>query len=89
MVLLKISQKSQENICTGVSFSVKIQAGGLQLCYKETQYWRLFVNSAKLLKTLFLETSVNGCFLRVRSLRVSIRKSSDFYYAEDCFTYFL
>ena len=85
MVLLKISQKSQENICTGVSFSIKIQARGLQLCYKETQYWRFSVNSAKFLKTLILETSVNGCFLRVRSFR----KVSDFYYADDCFTYFL
>ena len=30
-VFLKISQDSQENICTGVSFAIKLSTGGLQL----------------------------------------------------------
>ena len=38
-----------------------------------------FVNSAKFLKVPVLETSVNDCFWRVRSLRVSFCKVSGFY----------
>ena len=30
-VFLEISQNSQENICAGVSFLIKLQASGLQL----------------------------------------------------------
>ena len=30
-VFLKISQNSQENICAGFSFAIKLQAGNLQL----------------------------------------------------------
>ena len=30
-MFLKISQSSQENICAGVTFAIKLQAGGLQL----------------------------------------------------------
>ena len=35
-VVLKNSQYSQENICGGVSFLIKLQALGLQLYWKET-----------------------------------------------------
>ena len=30
-MFLKISQSSQENICAGVTFAIKLQAGRLQL----------------------------------------------------------
>ena len=36
IMFLKISQKPQKYICIRVSFLMKIQAGGLQLYYKDT-----------------------------------------------------
>ena len=51
-VLLKLSQKSQETICDGVFFKIKIHAGALSLYYKETLVLAVFVNPAKFLKTL-------------------------------------
>ena len=47
-VLLKILHKSQRNICAGVSFLIKIQAGGLQLYHKETPMLVFFINYAKI-----------------------------------------
>ena len=52
-VFLEISQNSQENTCTGVSFLIKLQALGLTLLKK--RLWHRFfpVNFVKFLRTLY------------------------------------
>ena len=52
---LEISQKSRKNICVGVSFLMKIQAGGMQLYYRDPgigdfcKFCKIFKNSERLL----------------------------------------
>ena len=85
-MLLKISQKSQKNICAGVSFLIKAQTGGLQLYYKETPVLVFFVNSAKI-KNPYVGNVCERLLLRVKFLRVSFHKVLAFYFVDDCFTY--
>ena len=57
-VFLEISQNSQENTCARVSFSIKLQALGLQLYLKKGLWHRCFpVNFVKYLRTPFLQNT--------------------------------
>ena len=59
-----MSKNHRKNICAGLSFLKKIQAGCLQLYYKETPVLVLFVNSAKFLRTLILENVCERLLLK-------------------------
>ena len=60
-VFLKISQKSQKNICAWVFFNKDSNWGPATLLQRDSGTGvSFFVNSAKFLKTLVLETSANG-----------------------------
>ena len=62
-VFLKISQNSQENVCTRVSFEIKLQDSDLQLYYKKTLWHRrFFVNFAKFIRPPFLQNTSGGFF---------------------------
>ena len=61
-VFKNFAKITEKHMCRGL-FLTKIQAGGLQLYCKVTPVLLFFlVNPVKVLKTLILETSVNGCF---------------------------
>ena len=67
-VFLEISQNSQENTCTRVSFLIKLQASGLRpaTVLKKGLWHRYFPNnSAKFLRTLFHRTPLGYCFSTV------------------------
>ena len=61
-MFLKISQNSQENSCTRVSFLLKLQASGSTLLKKRLWHRCFPVNFAKCLRTLFLKNTSGGCF---------------------------
>ena len=73
-MFLKISQKIRENSCAGVGFLILRLLEACNFIKKRLRYcfgfFCFFVNSRKFLKILILETSVNGCFWRVKYLRV-------------------
>ena len=71
--VLKNSTNSQENICSGVSFAIKLQAGGLQLYQIQNlvqvlscKFWVIFIRIS------ILQTSVRACLWRVRSFLESL-----------------
>ena len=82
-----MSQKSQKNICAGVFYLIKIQAGDLELYYKETPLLVFFCKFCEIFKSTNFGNVYERLLLRVRSLRVSFRKVSGFYCADDCFMY--
>ena len=61
-VFLKVSLNSQVNICTRVSFLIKLQASDL-------------VNCVKFLRTLFLLNSSGGCFWKHN---VTMQRTAEF-----------
>ena len=72
-VFFKIPQNSQENICTGVSFLIKLQPAGLQLYQKRRSNKFYFpVNFAKFLKNLFfIESLQTAASVRLEAFLVS------------------
>ena len=86
-VLLKILQRPQKKNCAGVSFLIKIQAGDLQLYYKETPVLVFFCKLCEILKALILEyhcmKSVQirsffwSVFSRIRTEYGEIRENTD------------
>ena len=72
---LKISLNSQENICSRVPFSIKLQASGLQLYLKKRFRRRFFsVNFAKFLRTTVFYRAPPVVSLIIKSLRTQTCK---------------
>ena len=67
-VFLEILQNSQENICARVSFSIKLQASGLQLNKKEILAQVFSCEFCKISKNTFftehLRTTASGSWIR-------------------------
>ena len=73
-VLLKISQNSQENTCTRVSFLIKLHTPGLQLYWKETLvqvFWCEFCEISR--NTLFAEHLWTTASVTTKYNRIIIR----------------
>ena len=66
-------------MCHEASVSIQIQAGGLQLYYKETLVMVFFYEPRKIFKNT-LKTSANDWFWRIKSLQIFFCKASGFYY---------
>ena len=60
-VVKNFAKITEKHMYWGLFFN-KDSFWGLQLYYKETPVLVFFVNYAKFLKTLILETSMNDCF---------------------------
>ena len=75
--------KITKSICARVFFSKKIQAGGLQLYYKETPLLVFFCKFCEIFKNTYFQNVCERLLSRVRSLRVSFRQG--FYCVNYCF----
>ena len=65
-MFLKISQNSQENTCARASFSIKLQASGLQLHLKRDSGTVIFLLILRnFQERLFSQTTSSGCFWKL------------------------
>ena len=81
MVFLKISQHSKENICAGISFAIKLQAGGLQLHLKQNLVEVLSCEFCEIFKDIYFANIYEGLPIKNKIFtRVSFRKILGFFY---------
>ena len=74
--------------CAGVSFQIKIQSWGLQLQYKNTPALvEIFCEFCKVFQKTYFGNACKRLLLKIKSLQVSFRKVSGFYYVDNCFRY--
>ena len=74
-VSLKISQHSQENICAGVSFAIKLQAGGLKFHEIQNLVEVLSCEFCKIFKDVYFANVCEGLLLKNKTFTsVSFRK---------------
>ena len=65
-VFLKISQNSEENTCTRVSFLIKLKASGLQLYKKRDSSTGFFLRILRIFyKHLLVQNTSGGCFYTI------------------------
>ena len=74
-VSIKISQHSQENICAGVSFAIKLQAGGLKFHEIQNLVEVLSCEFCKIFKDVYFANVCEGLLLKNKTFTsVSFRK---------------